>query len=53
MISSTCPVIKCFTILWQDNVSALQVMNAEGKWIDAVPIEGTLVLKYVARLAHY
>lgn len=51
MISSTCSVIKCFTILWQDSVSALQVMNADGKWIDAVPIKGTLVLKYVTRVS--
>ena len=38
--------MKCFTILWQDEIGALQVMNNAGKWIDAVPIKGTLVLKY-------
>ena len=37
--------IQCFTILWQDAVGALQVQNTNGKWIDAVPIPGTLVLK--------
>ena len=39
---------QCFTILWQqDDVRALQVLNANGKWVDAVPIPGTLVVKYV------
>ena len=36
---------QCFTILWQDTVPALQVLNKAGKWIDAVPIEGTFVVK--------
>lgn len=39
---------QCFTILWQqDDVRALQVLNANGKWVDAVPIPGTLVVKCV------
>ena len=39
---------QCFTILWQqDDVQALQVLNANGKWVNAVPIPGTLVVKYV------
>ncbi|OBZ71179.1 hypothetical protein A0H81_08531 [Grifola frondosa] len=38
---------ECFTILWQDEVQALQVLNNAGKWIDAVPIPGTLVVKFV------
>ncbi|KAJ4494615.1 hypothetical protein C8J55DRAFT_532810 [Lentinula edodes] len=29
---------ECFTILWQDAISALQVKNTQGKWIDAIPI---------------
>ena len=37
---------QCFTILWQDAVPALQVLNADGKWIDAIPMPGTLVVKY-------
>jgi isopenicillin N synthase-like dioxygenase len=36
---------ECFTILWQDSVQALQVLNTQGKWIDAVPIPGTVVVK--------
>ncbi|KAJ3547128.1 hypothetical protein NM688_g5435 [Phlebia brevispora] len=41
---------ECFTILWQDsNVQALQVLNNSRKWIDAVPIPGTFVVKAVNR----
>jgi len=32
------------TILAQDSIGGLQVQNVEGKWIDATPIEGTLVV---------
>ena len=40
------PHNQCFTILWQqDDVRALQVLNANKKWVDAVPIPGTLVVK--------
>jgi len=44
---------ECFTILWQDNVSALQVQNTGGKWIDAVPIPGTFVLNIGDQLARW
>ncbi|KAJ2922434.1 hypothetical protein H1R20_g14659, partial [Candolleomyces eurysporus] len=37
---------KCFTILWQDKAGGLQVKNTSDKWIDAVPIPGTVVVNY-------
>lgn len=33
-----------FTYLAQDNVGGLQVLNKSGEWIDAPPIEGSLVI---------
>ncbi|EXJ94689.1 hypothetical protein A1O1_03086 [Capronia coronata CBS 617.96] len=33
-----------FTFLSQDTVGGLQVLNRSGEWIDAPPIEGTLVV---------
>ncbi|PWY90315.1 Clavaminate synthase-like protein [Aspergillus sclerotioniger CBS 115572] len=35
---------ECFTILSQDQVPALQVLNARQEWILAPPISGTLVV---------
>ncbi|KOC12643.1 hypothetical protein AFLA70_130g002651 [Aspergillus flavus AF70] len=36
--------IQCFTLLWQDNSGGLQVLSAQDEWLDARPIEGTLVV---------
>jgi hypothetical protein len=44
--------VQCFTILWQDNVQALQVQNAKGKWVDAVPIPGSVIIKYAHLLPY-
>jgi isopenicillin N synthase-like dioxygenase len=36
-------------MLWQEpEIGALQVLNQDNKWIDAPPIPGTLVMKYVS-----
>ncbi|KAG9231884.1 putative iron/ascorbate oxidoreductase [Amylocarpus encephaloides] len=36
--------LQLFTLLWQDMVGGLQVLNRDGQWIKAVPIEGTIVV---------
>ena len=42
---------QVFTILWQEpGIQALQVLNSDKKWIQAPPIPGTLVIKYVSFL---
>ncbi|KAM3507325.1 hypothetical protein MY10362_001851 [Beauveria mimosiformis] len=35
---------QVITVLWQDSVGGLQVLNNEGEWIHAMPIEGTLIV---------
>lgn len=34
----------CLTLLWQDPVGGLQVQNAEGEWVMALPIDNTYVV---------
>ncbi|WP_232281096.1 isopenicillin N synthase family dioxygenase [Novosphingobium nitrogenifigens] len=34
----------CITLLWQDDVGGLEVLDRQGRWIDAPPIPGTLVI---------
>ncbi|TAQ89253.1 hypothetical protein B7494_g2413 [Chlorociboria aeruginascens] len=36
--------LQLFTLLWQDMVGGLQVLNKDGQWIKAKPIEGTIVV---------
>lgn len=36
--------LQCFTLLWQDQVGGLQVLNNAGQWIKASPIPGTFVV---------
>ncbi|TFY72244.1 hypothetical protein EVG20_g744 [Dentipellis fragilis] len=45
---------ECFTMLWQEpGIQALQVLNANKKWIDAPPIPGTLVINLGDQFARW
>lgn len=45
---------ECFTILWQQTgVQALQVLNTDKEWINATPIEGTLVINLGDQFARW
>ncbi|KAH7304296.1 2OG-Fe(II) oxygenase [Stachybotrys elegans] len=46
---------QLFTILWQDESGGLQVLNREGQWINAKPLEGTFVINiadYMQRITN-
>lgn len=34
----------CITLLWQDEVGGLEVLDRKGRWVSAPPIPGTLVI---------
>ncbi|RDW89142.1 2OG-Fe(II) oxygenase superfamily protein [Coleophoma cylindrospora] len=36
--------LQLFTLLWQDMTGGLQVLNKDGQWIKATPVEGTIVV---------
>ncbi|KZS93816.1 Clavaminate synthase-like protein [Sistotremastrum niveocremeum HHB9708] len=44
---------ECFTLLWQDEIGGLQVLNQENTWIDAPPIPGTFVLNIGDQFARW
>ncbi|KAK6515971.1 hypothetical protein TWF281_004561 [Arthrobotrys megalospora] len=44
---------ECFTILAQDEVSALQVLNKAGEWVAATPMEGTFVVNVGDSMARW
>lgn len=35
---------ECFTLLYQTNQTALQILNKDNKWINAIPIDNTFVV---------
>ena len=44
---------ECFTILAQDDVGGLEVRNARGDWIAAVPVPGTFVINIGDMMARW
>lgn len=44
---------ECFTILAQDDIAALQVLNASGEWISAEPVPGCFVVNVGDQMARW
>ncbi len=44
---------ECFTILGQEDVPALQVLNSAGEWISAPPIPGTFIVNIGDQMARW
>lgn len=44
---------ECFTILRQDDVAGLQVLNSKKEWIDALPIRDTFVVNIGDQFARW
>lgn len=47
--------LQFFTMLWQDQNGGLQVLNRDGQWLNAKPIEGTFVVNigdYLMRITN-
>ncbi|KAF3929381.1 hypothetical protein ABW19_dt0204333 [Dactylella cylindrospora] len=44
---------ECFTMLAQDQIPALQVLNAKGEWVQAVPIEDAFVVNVGDSMARW
>jgi isopenicillin N synthase-like dioxygenase len=44
---------ECFTILFQDEIPALQVQNRHGTWIDAPRIPGTFIVNIGDQMARW
>jgi isopenicillin N synthase-like dioxygenase len=47
--------LQFFTMLWQDLNGGLQVLNRDGQWLNAKPIEGTFVINigdYLMRISN-
>ncbi|KAH9884543.1 2OG-Fe(II) oxygenase [Xylariomycetidae sp. FL2044] len=47
--------LQLFTMLWQDSNGGLQVLNRDGQWLNARPVEGTFVVNigdYLQRITN-
>ncbi|KAK3669398.1 hypothetical protein LTR78_010703 [Recurvomyces mirabilis] len=45
--------IECFTILLQGKQPALQILNVDGEWIQALPVPGTFIVNIGDMLARW